>query len=151
MSFGLTVKNWFKSTGSSLTEQVKKFKNKNFMEAVCAGCALVAAADGEIDPTEKQKMAGFIGRSDELKVFNMNEVIDTFNKYAGNFEFDHIIGKTEALKVIGQFKSNPEIARVIVGVCCAIGAADGEFDQQEKAMVRDICQALQINPSDFQL
>lgn len=151
MSFAINVKNWFKNTGSSLTEQVKKFKNKNFMEAVSAGCALVAAADGEISPSEKQKMAGFIGRSEELKVFNMNEVIDTFNKYAGNFEFDHVIGKMEALKAIGQFKNTPEVGRVIIGVCCAIGAADGDFDQKEKQMVREICLTLNINPSDFQL
>ncbi len=43
-----------------LTTEVGKFKNKEFMEAIVAGCALVAAADGEISSAEKLKMSGFI-------------------------------------------------------------------------------------------
>lgn len=151
MSFALNVRNWFQQTGTTLLEAVKKYKNKNFMEAVVAGCALVAAADGQIRAEEKQKMAGYIGRSDELKVFNMNEVIDSFNKFVSNFEFDYTVGKMEALKVIGQFKNNPEVARVIVGVCCAVGAADGHFDEKEKQVVREICQTLHLDPATFQL
>jgi len=151
MSFAMNVKSWFKETGTTLADAVKKYKNKDFMEAVVAGCALVAAADGQVQSEEKQKMAGYIGRSEELKVFNMNDVIQSFNKYVGNFEFDHTVGKMEALKVIGQFKNKPEVARVIVSVCCAIGAADGYFDDKEKLVVREICQALNLDPSSFSL
>jgi tellurite resistance protein TerB len=146
-----SVRSWFQRTGTTLVEAVKKYKNKNFMEAVVAGCALVAAADGQIQAEEKQKMAGYIGRSEELKVFDMNEVINSFNKYVSNFEFDHTVGKMEALKVIGQFKNNPEVARVIVSVCCAVGAADGYFDEKEKQVVREICQSLHLDPTTFQL
>ncbi|MGC5326398.1 tellurite resistance TerB family protein [Brevibacillus sp. SYSU BS000544] len=151
MSYAMNVKNFFNKTGSTLLDAVKKFKNKNFMEAIVAGCALVAAADGQISSEEKQKMSGYIGRSEELKVFDMNEVITSFNKFVGNFEFDHGVGKAEALKVIGKFKDNSEVARVIVSVCCAIGAADGDFDSKEKEVVRDICRTLNLNPADFQL
>jgi tellurite resistance protein TerB len=146
-----SVRSWFQRTGTTLVEAVKKYKNKNFMEAVVAGCALVAAADGQIQAEEKQKMAGYIGRSEELKVFDMNEVINSFNKCVSNFEFDHTVGKMEALKVIGQFKNNPEVARVIVSVCCAVGAADGYFDEKEKQVVREICQSLHLDPTTFQL
>ncbi|QDX95730.1 Tellurite resistance TerB [Brevibacillus laterosporus] len=146
-----SVKGWFQQQGTTLGEAVKKFKNKNFLEAIAAGCALVAAADGKIESSEKQKMVGYISRNDELKVFKVSEVIDVFNKHTENFEFDHMVGKMEALKVIGAFKNNPEVARVIVSVCCAIGAADGDFDQQEKEVVREICQALNLNSADFQL
>ena len=60
--------NWLKENAaqarSKLTAEASKFKNKAFMEAVVNGCALVAAADGSIDSSEKQKMAGFIERAD---------------------------------------------------------------------------------------
>ncbi|NQX64201.1 tellurite resistance TerB family protein [Paenibacillus qinlingensis] len=149
MSIGF--KSWLQNSKQGLTEQVKKFKNKDFMDAVVAGCAIVAAADGTIDSNEKQKMAGYMSRSEELKVFDMSDVIARFNHYVGNLEFDAMIGKQEALKSIAKFKGKPEIGRVIVGVCSAIGAADGDFDDKEKAAVRDICNSLGLNPSEFSL
>jgi tellurite resistance protein TerB len=142
-------KSWLNNTKQGLTDQVKKFKNKDFMDAIVAGCAMVAGADGKIDAAEKQKMAGYISRSDELKVFEMSDVIARFNHHAANIEFDAMIGKQEALKIISKFSSKNDMGRVIVGVCCAIGAADGDFDEQEKGAVRDICKALGLNPGEF--
>ncbi len=81
----------------------------------------------------------------------MQEVIKSFNKFADNFEFDHTIGKGEALKAVGKLKSNEEGARLLVRVCCAIGLADGDFDDSEKAMIKDICVELGLNPSEFDL
>lgn len=151
MSFSGTFTNWLKNTQASLRDQVKKFQNRDFMDAVVAGCALVAAADGHIESSEKQKMASYINRSEELKVFDMNDVINHFNHFVSGFEFDHGVGKMEALKAIGKLKNNPEAARILIGVCCAIGAADGDFDEKEKIIVREICQTVNLNPADFQL
>ncbi|BAH46838.1 MULTISPECIES: tellurite resistance TerB family protein [Brevibacillus] len=151
MSFSGTFTNWLKNTQASLRDQVKKFQNRDFMDAVVAGCALVAAADGHIESSEKQKMASYINRSEELKVFDMNDVISRFNHFVSGFEFDHGVGKMEALKAIGKLKNNPEAARILIGVCCAIGAADGDFDEKEKIIVREICQTVNLNPADFQL
>jgi tellurite resistance protein TerB len=147
----MSVLDWLQQQTTNVEEMVKRFKNKEFMDAVVAGCALVAAADGSIDSSEKQKMAGFIRRSEELKVFDMNVVIKRFNEFAEGFEFDNIIGKGEALKAIGKIKKNQEAARLLIRVCCAIGAADGNFDDDEKAVVREICAELNLNPADFQL
>lgn len=147
--------NWLKQNAeqarATLSAEASKFKNRGFMEAVVNGCALVAAADGSIDGSEKQKMVGFIERAEELKHFEVRQVIEVFKKAADDFEFDHTIGKASALKVIGKIKGNEEQARLLVRVVCAIGAADGDFDAKEKAMVAEIAQELGLNPSDFDL
>lgn len=142
---------WLSRTKGTLSDGVKKFKNKDLLEAIVAGCAVVAVADGTIDAVEKQKMAGYLERSEELKAFNMSEVIGRFNHYASNMDFDVLIGKQEALRVISKFKSKPEIGRIIVGVCCAVGAADGNFDELEKKAVGEICGVLGVAPRDFGL
>lgn len=134
-----------------LTAEVSKVKNRTFMEAVVAACAMVAAADGTISSEEKQKMAGFMRNSDELKHFPMPDVIAFFEKVVGNFDFDAEIGKAEALKVIGRLRGKEEQARIMVRVACAIGASDGEFDQDERGVVRNICKELGLNPADFDL
>ena len=147
--------NWLKQNAeqarSRLAAETSKFQNRAFMEAVVSGCAIVAAADGSIDASEKQKMAGFMERADELKHFDMREVISVFQKTAGDFEFDHAIGKATALKTIGKIKGNEEQSRLLVRVVCAIGAADGDFDPQERAVVAEIARELNLDPAEFDL
>ncbi|TXH69628.1 MAG: Tellurite resistance TerB [Thiothrix sp.] len=134
-----------------LTAEVSKYRNREFMEACVAGCALVSVADGNVNSEEKQKMMKFIQQSDELKVFDTKDVIDYFNKINSNFDFDFEIGKAEALKVIGKLREKPEAARLMVRVCIAIGNSDGNFDGKEKQMVRDICADLGIPSDGFNL
>ncbi len=147
--------NWLKDKSNEartrLTAEVSKFRNRTFMEAVVASCALVAAADGTVSSDEKQKMAGYMRNSDELKHFEMTDVIAYFEKVVGNFDFDPAIGKAEALKVIGRLRDNEEQGRVMVRVACAIGASDGTFDDDEKAVVGEICGELGLKPADFDL
>ncbi|MEB4593247.1 tellurite resistance TerB family protein [Candidatus Thiothrix sp. Deng01] len=151
MSFFDTLKQKAGEARAKLATEVGKFRNREFMEACVAGCALVAAADGNIDSSEKQKMMKFIQQSDELKVFETKDVIAFFNKIVENFEFDNEIGKAEALKVIGKLRSKPDAARLMVRVCVAIGSADGSFDDKEKQVVREICRDLGVPMEDFGL
>ena len=99
---------WLKTNATAardkLSAEVSKFKNREFMEAVVSGCALVAAADGTISSDEKQKMVGFIQNSNELKAFDVKDVIKSFNAVCEKFEFDQQIGRAEALKSIGQLR-----------------------------------------------
>ncbi|WP_347902884.1 tellurite resistance TerB family protein [Pseudomonas purpurea] len=146
---------WLKTNATAardkLASEVTKFKNREFMDAVVAGCALVAAADGDISSEEKQKMMGYIQNSQELKVFDAKDVIKSFQEICGKFEFDNAIGRAEALKVIAKIKSKPDAARLLVRVCCAIGGADGSFDESERAVCRSICNELGLSPADFDL
>jgi tellurite resistance protein TerB len=146
---------WLKTnvaaTREKLTTEVGKFRNREFMEGLVAGCALVSAADGNIDSAEKQRMTGFIQNSAELKVFDLGDVIKSFNAYCEKFEFDAEIGKAEALRAVGKLRSKPDAARLLVRVCRAIGSADGDFDESERAVCRTICTELDLNPADFEL
>ena len=145
------LKQRYSEVAANLKTEVSKFKNKSFLEAVVAGCALVAHADGVVKPEEKQKMMGFLRNSEVLSVFDVQEVIAIFDKYSKQFEFDHQIGQASALQVVGKLKGKDAEARLMVRVCCAIGAADGNFDAQEKAVVSKICAELGLNPKDFDL
>jgi tellurite resistance protein TerB len=134
-----------------LSTEVGKFKNQKFMDAMTANCALIAAASGDVSAVEKQKMAAFISQSPELKIFNMTDVIKSFNAHCEKFEFDFQIGQAEALKVISKIKNDPGAGRLLVRVGCAIGASDGNFDAEEKAACRLVCAELGLNPADFDL
>ena len=147
----MAIMDWVNDQKKRALDTVAKFKNKDFLDGIVAGCVLVAFSDGSIDSSEKAKMTGYINRSELLKVFDMAQVISRFNYFADMMEFDFTVGKSECLKAISKIKRNIEEAKTLVSVCCAIGAADGNFDKDEKEIVRLICKELNVNPSDFQL
>ena len=144
------LKDQLTSIQGTLKGEMMRFKNTTLLEGIVAGCATVAYADGVVSPEEKQKMMGFIRQSEALSVYDTNKVIELFNKYMGKYEFDTMSGKAEAMQAIGRVKK-PEEARLVVRLCCVIGAADGNFDDNERAVVTDICRELELNPKDFDL
>lgn len=145
------LKTKFDEVSKSLKDEVTKIKNQMFLEGVIAGCTLVAYADGIVRPEEKQKMMGFLRSNDVLSVFDTSKVIQLFDKSASKYEFDRAIGEMEALAAIGKVRSKPAEARLLVRVCCAIGASDGNFDETEKQAVKKICQELGLDPAEFDL
>lgn len=146
---------WLKTNVANARQQVadrvKKYKNREFMEAAVAAIAMVSAADGDISSAEKQKMIKYFESSAELSVFKSADVIAYFKTITDKFEFDAAIGKAEALKVVGKLRSNVDAARLLVRVCCVVGAADGDFDASERAVVTQLCKELQLDPKDFDL
>ena len=147
----MSVMNWIKQQTTNMQTEIGQFRNKDMMEGIVAGCALVAYADGSASSAEKQKMLGFIKQSETLKVFDTDDVIKTFEKYIGKFEFDHGIGRGEALAAIVKMKTKPDPAPLLVRVCIAIGSSDGNFDEQERQAVTTICHELGLNPKNFDL
>ncbi len=139
-----------KKKANQLFDEAKKIMNKNLMDATMAACAWVALADGNIDASEKRKIIGCIEHNDTLKIFNTSEVIEKFNKYVSKFEFDKIIGEAECQKVISKITDRSE-AKTLVLVCCAIASADDNFDENEKIVVRKICQILNLPASEFNI
>lgn len=131
--------------------QVGKFKNKDFANASMAVCALIAAADGTITADERKKMAGFIMSNDVLSVFNASELQEKFTFYASKLESDYDFGKVEAIQTIAKLKSKHDAARAVIQVGIIIGGADGDFDADEKAAVREACNAVGIAPAEFDL
>jgi len=139
----------FKSKFDDLANQVSKFQNGDFLEAAVASAIAVSAADGTIDPEEKQKLAKFISMHATMKLFTPSEVVKYINKYVDLFEFDNAMGMQEVLKAVGKLANKEDQARTMVLLACAIGGADGDFDESEKAVVRKLCNAAGLNARDF--
>ena len=142
---------WLKKQISTVETELTKFKNKELMQAIVAGCAMVAYADGNASSSEKQKMLGFIKQSDAVKVFNADEVISAFSSYISKFEFDQNIGMGEAMAAVIKLKSKPEQAQLLIRVCIAIASSDGNFDADEQKAIIQMCRSLDLEPSAFDL
>jgi tellurite resistance protein TerB len=136
---------------SSLKTKAGQFKNKDFAAGSMAMCALIAAADGTIDPEERRKTAALISSNDVLGIFPPAELQDKFNFYCDKLTRDYDFGKVEAIATIGKLKSKPDQARAVIQIGIIIGGADGNFDEHERLAVRDACFAVGIAPTEFDL
>lgn len=150
MAFTDWLKRNIIETRDSLNAEIVKFKSKDLLEAIVASSAMVAYADGSVSSEEKQKLMGYLRTSDQLKHFDQNDVIKLFQKYVEKYEFDASIATGEVMTAVSKFKGKPQ-AQLVVRVCCAIGASDGDFDQTEKAVVRRMCTELELDPAAFGL
>ncbi len=136
---------------NELKTEAQKYKSKEFLNASLAGAALVAIADGSIDSEEKQKMMAFIESNEALSVYETSDIISTFKNHIETLEFDKDVGEAKAFQAIGKMREKPEQARLIMRMVIAIGASDGSFDQDEKAVATRIATELGLTPADFEL
>jgi len=136
---------------SELKTGALKYKSKEFLNAALGGSALVIMADGSIDVQEKTKMMSFIQNNEALSVYDTSEVVKTWKDYIDTLEMDADIGEAKAMSALGKMKGKNEEARLVLRMVCAIGAADGDFDQDEKRVATKVAIELGLNPSDFDL
>jgi len=149
MSFWDQLKTNATAMNAQLQTNVAKFKNADFANATMAMCALIASADGSIDASERSKTAALITSNETLKIFPASELKDKFDFYCDKLTADIDFGRIEAIQAIAKLKSKEDQARAVIQVGIVIGGADGNFDKDEMKAVRDACNAVGINPSEF--
>lgn len=140
---------WLQKQTESARNIVSKYMGKDLTEALVAGSALVATADGILDPSEREKLIDYFRTSQEMRGININEVDSRFNYFVQRIQNDQMLGKAEALRAVGKLASKPDAARLVVRLCCAIGFADGTFAPVEKKMVEEICREVHMDPREF--
>ena len=111
---------------------------------------MVAQADGVIDPSEKQKIFGYARNIEFLKVFDVDDIIKEFDKFCAPYNFDPDIGKQDAMSQLSKLTASmdTEQRKCILVVACAVGKVDGNFDDTEKAVAREIRTVLGLSDKD---
>lgn len=145
----------FKESASTMQTQLVAKKNDlksgAFRDASMAMCALVAAADGSVDPSERQRVAQLIATNEVLQNFDAMDLQRRFDDNINKLTTDFAFGKVSVLQEIGKAKKKPAEARAVVQIGIVIGGADGDFDKDEQAVVREACFALDLAPHEFDL
>lgn len=134
-----------------LKNEALKYKSKEFLNAALGGSALVILADGVIDAQEKSKMMRFLENHEALSIYNATEIVKTWQEYIDTLEMDVDIGTAKAMSAIGKIKGKDNQAKLVLRMVCAIGASDGDFDDDEKRVASKIAIELGLNPADFDL
>jgi tellurite resistance protein TerB len=144
-----------KESASTMQTQLNAKKNDlksgAFRDASMAMCALVAAADGTIDPSERRKVAQLIASNEVLQNFPAEDLQRRFEDNCNKLTADFAFGKVSVLQEVAKAKKKPAEARAVIQIGIVIGGADGNFDKDEQAVVREACYTLDLPPHEFDL
>ncbi|WP_410538716.1 tellurite resistance TerB family protein [Streptomyces sp. KL2] len=134
---------------SQLASAKAELKSGAYRDASMAMCALVAAADGHVDPSERQRMESMIVGNDVLQNFPPEQLRQRFNRHVDRLTADFQAGRAEALQEIAKAAKKPAEARAVVQTGIVIAGADGHIDQSEQQAIREACAALGLSPEEF--
>lgn len=138
----------FKKKASAAKVTLHKVENRDLMEAIVAGAVLVAFADGDCSADELSKLQGIIESNDNLAHFG-SEIGATIDKYSAMYESGARLAKVKLMKELKDVNSDEEQKIEAFIIAIEIADADGEIDDQELAVLKDIGRALGLNPENY--
>ncbi|MFF5160150.1 tellurite resistance TerB family protein [Streptomyces sp. NPDC000348] len=134
---------------SQLASAKAELKSGAYRDASMAMCALVAAADGRVDPAERQRVEELIVSNEVLQNFPADQLRKRFNEHVDRLTANFELGKARALEDIAKAAKKPAEARAVVQTGMVVAGADGRFEPAEQYAVRDACSALGLSPAEF--
>ncbi|MEV0692449.1 TerB family tellurite resistance protein [Streptomyces sp. NPDC050388] len=134
---------------SQLASAKAELKSGAYRDASMAMCALVAAADGRVDPAERQRVEELIVSNDVLQNFPPEQLRKRFNDHVDQLVADFEAGRARALQDIAKAAKKPVEARAVVQTGMVIAGADGTFEASEQYAIREACAALNLSPTEF--
>lgn len=126
--------------------------NKDFLEAVCAASALVAAADGSVDDEEIEAALNSIKSHPKLsEAFDSREIEKCAETMLKRVESGGRVGKMSLYKEIKDVKGDPEMKEMVYLCALDVAHADGKVDEHEVKVLTRICNDLRLNPQDYDI
>lgn len=123
----------------------------HLLDALVGACALVAHADGWVTPEERKRMLERMRGLPALEVFGLAEALVCFEALEDRFERNPEAGRAEARKAIRRLRGQEGAAHTVVTSACAVAAADGGYDGEERQVLLRICHLLALDPIQFGL
>ncbi|MDZ4840633.1 MAG: TerB family tellurite resistance protein [Hyphomicrobium aestuarii] len=140
-----------KQTWDDFNHEIKQAQHEHLLEGIVAGCALVAYADGWVTDEEHDRMVNLIRGFEPIAVFGLDDVMATFETMTSWFASDQTSGEAAALEAVARVKGSAKYSALLIKTCCAIAAADGGFDAEERHAITRICQRLGLDPATFDM
>jgi tellurite resistance protein TerB len=130
----------------TLKRELERYRQRPFLDALMAGCALVATSDGVVSLSERSRVDRIFESLRELETFDANEAVDRFNDFAEAIAEDAAEGRLAALAELEDQAHEPIRATLLLRACVAVSLADGELNDAERLALADVCSALALPP-----
>jgi tellurite resistance protein TerB len=134
-----------KLLGSKAKDAVQKFSgNTDFLEALCAGCALTAAAEGGIDDKEFDTTLKVIQANSAIAAgFSTRDIESAFSRMAP--KTGTRMGKSELKREIEEAVARDKNMGEAIVLACLDVADTGGISPEEETVMKTIAEICQVN------
>jgi tellurite resistance protein len=137
------------SLRAQLAAHRDQLRGRPFRDAAVAICALMTAADGRVDPAEREGLQAFAATDPVMANFPADELEQLFDAHLAALRADFDAGRRAALADIAKVRGRFAEAAAVMRIGEVIGRIDGAFPPVEQAVLRDAAGALGLDPAEF--
>jgi len=135
---------------NNFQDGLERNRNRPFLKATMAACALVATADGRVSLGERVRVDQILETLEALKIFDPHEAVDLFNEFADAILDSPKSGHEKALEALADGAGGVETNSLIIRVCCAISEvkhdqADNTFFAADQIEIVSLCSRLGVD------
>lgn len=140
----------FNKLKNAFAGKVNKYSGKkDFLEAVCAACALVAAADGELEDAEiAQTIKGIQSNPELAGAFPSREIEQTADQMLKRAQGGRV-GRNGLFKELEDIASDKDMSETVLLTALDVADSDGEMEPAEKAVLEKIAQTFGLNLASY--
>ncbi|MEX2450758.1 MAG: TerB family tellurite resistance protein [Rhodospirillales bacterium] len=132
-------------------DALERHRNRPFLEAAMAACAVIATDDGTVSFAERVRVDQILETLDQLNIYDPHEGVDIFNEYVDEIRKSPKDGHDDAMKAVEAFAGEPESASLLIRVCLAIAEADGQATLADQIEIVTLCSLLGVDPEGMGL
>ena len=132
--------------GKKAAEAVSKFSGRtDYLEAVCAAAALIAAADGEIEDSEIAATSKAISANKILRDnFDQSTIDQTVEKMLARAGGGRV-GRAGLWTEIEEVAKDADMAQAVVLTALDVAEGDGEVEPVEKVVLDRLAKMLNVD------
>jgi len=135
----------------ALTEKLRleleRYRNKDFLKAVLAVCALAAGADPKISLATRYRVDEVLDRLDLVQLFDRAKVNEVLDDYIYGIKEDAAAAAEILHAKIQRLSGDHKKARTLLRIAYLIIIADDLITPAEQAEFDRLCQILAIDPA----
>jgi tellurite resistance protein TerB len=131
-------------------EQMQRHRNRAFLRAAMAACALVAGAGGTVSLRRRVRLDQVLETLDALKVFDPHEGVALFDEFVDALQ----AAEDEGLRLIHEAIDNevaeePEKAGLLIRLCQAVSETSDGIPEAEQRRIEALCEHLGLDREHY--
>jgi len=143
------LSNLLGKNGSQARQALGNLENKDLMQAIVYGCYYVAAADGELEPAEVEKVDRLLQNNPKLQGFGA-ELHSCVEKARADFEQGGArVIRMNALRELADVKHSQDQAETVLVMMLTTAEADGEIEPAEMEALERAAQTLGLSLKQY--
>lgn len=139
MSFFKNLRKAFNSDAASTTPPLAS--SQRLLEAIAAGCVMVAYADGTCSDGEVDRIERLLKANDSLKPV-LNLMSKTINSAMELMEAGPRLGQTKLMRELDKIKDEPDQVEEAIASILTVAESDNDISKEELRVIALICERL---------